>query len=215
MRRSQLTTLAWLTFFSALIAYTAARLSDADTLRLVLKPLPVLSLAAIAALVGTPLARTVSLGLLLGASGDVLLELRNPSLFLPGLIAFLLGHVAYVVGFTRETRAGEWSRLLPTSLFAVVVMALVIPSMKEPAPIIIYGLLLWAMTWRASARIGHVPVREAWLGTAGAFLFVASDTLLAINRFVGEFPFAIPCILVTYWAAQALIVLSVPSGEIR
>ncbi len=46
-------------------------------------------------------------------------------------------------------------------------------------------------------------------GLAGALLFVASDTLLAVNRFVAPFDFAVPAILLTYWSAQALVAGSV------
>jgi uncharacterized membrane protein YhhN len=43
----------------------------------------------------------------------------------------------------------------------------------------------------------------------GALLFVASDSLLAFNRFVGKFAAASALVLGTYYAAQWLIALSV------
>lgn len=199
--------LAWTLFGASIVVYTAARLSGADTLRWVLKPLPVLSLAL---LVSRRRAPMIVAGLVLGALGDALLEPRSPSLFLPGLVTFLLGHLAYVAGFTREVPKLEALRILPSLLIVGGVLALVLPALEEPRlPIILYALTIGAFAWRAAARVGHVADGPAWFGVAGALLFVASDTLLSVNRFVAPFDFAIPCILVTYWSAQAFIALSV------
>jgi uncharacterized membrane protein YhhN len=207
-RRSELEVLAWTLFGASIVTYAAARLSGADTLRWVLKPIPVLALAL---LVSRRRAPMIVAGLVLGAIGDVLLEPRIPALFLPGLVTFLLGHIAYVVAFTREAKALEPLRILPSVLIVGVVLALVLPALKEPPlPIILYALTIGAFAWRAAARVGHVPALPAWFGVAGALLFVSSDTLLSVNRFVAPFDFAIPCILVTYWSAQAFIALSVP-----
>jgi uncharacterized membrane protein YhhN len=52
-----------------------------------------------------------------------------------------------------------------------------------------------AVLWRAG-----VP-RGAGLALGGA-LFVASDALLATNKFAGPLPMASLWILVTYWSAQ-------------
>lgn len=210
-KTDELEVLGWSLFGAALVTYTAARLAGADTLRWVLKPLPVLSLAVVVARRSGAMRLPVIVGLVLGAVGDVLLEPRLPALFLPGLAAFLLGHVAYVVGFSRETKALEPLRALPSVLIVGVVLALVLPALKEPPlPIVLYALTIGAFAWRGAARVGHVEASRAWFGVAGALLFVASDTLLAINRFVAPFDFAVPSILVTYWAAQALVAVSVP-----
>lgn len=205
-RRSEVEVLGWALFGAALTTYAAARLAGADTLRWVLKPLPVLALALVVSQRRGRARESVIVGLLLGAAGDALLEPRLSSLFLPGLAAFLLGHVAYVVGFTREVPGLAPVRALPSVLIVGVVLALVLPALKEPPlPIVLYALTIGAFAWRAAARVGVVPPVHGWLGLAGALLFVASDTLLAVNRFVAPFDFAVPAILLTYWSAQALV----------
>ena len=210
-RRGEVEVLGWALFGAALLTYAAARLACADTLRWVLKPLPVLALVLVVSQRRGRVRSSVLTGLLLGAVGDVLLEPRLPSLFLPGLVTFLLGHVAYVVGFTREAPRLQVLRLLPSVLIVGVVLALVLPALKEPpVPIILYALTIGAFAWRAAARVGHVEAVHAWFGVVGALLFVASDTLLAVNRFVQPFEFAVPAILVTYWSAQAFIAVAVP-----
>lgn len=52
--------------------------------------------------------------------------------------------------------------------------------------------------------------RKEALAAVGAVLFVASDSMIAINRFQGHFRLAELLILVTYFTAQWLIALSVP-----
>jgi uncharacterized membrane protein YhhN len=46
----------------------------------------------------------------------------------------------------------------------------------------------------------------------GATVFVASDTTLAVNRFVRPLPRADVVVMVTYHVGQALIVLGVLTG---
>lgn len=44
---------------------------------------------------------------------DSRIETGNPSHFIPGLLAFLLGHLAYIFGFRREAPARAPLRALP------------------------------------------------------------------------------------------------------
>ena len=48
--------------------------------------------------------------------------------------------------------------------------------------------------------------RASVLVAAGAIAFVASDTLLALNRFVSPLPASAVWVLSTYYAAQCLII---------
>lgn len=206
----------WSVFFASLVAFFVAWLAGVEWLRLVLKPVPVLALAAWVSLVRTPLARTVLVGLLLGAVGDVLLETGNTAHFLPGLVAFLVGHVAYVVGFAREAPGWHWARLAPFVLLVVTVLLVTVPGLGAfAAPVVLYGCVIGLLLWRAAARVGVTqPAWLAWLGLCGAALFAASDALIAVNRFVAPFTGAKAVILVTYWAAQALLTLSVRRASV-
>jgi uncharacterized membrane protein YhhN len=48
---------------------------------------------------------------------------------------------------------------------------------------------------------------SAW-GIAGAALFLASDSVLAWNKFVRPLPFGRPAVMVTYHLAQTALVVS-------
>jgi alkenylglycerophosphocholine/alkenylglycerophosphoethanolamine hydrolase len=70
-------------------------------------------------------------------------------------------------------------------------------------PVIVYGLAISAMLWRALARLGtDVPKRSALLAAAGAVAFVFSDSVIGINRFVAPFHAAPYVIILSYWLGQ-------------
>jgi uncharacterized membrane protein YhhN len=205
--------LAWSFFLASVAAFFVAYLTGHDTLRLLLKPLPVWSLAAWVATRRSRLSRPVLVGLLVGSLGDILLETGNASHFVPGLLAFLAGHLAYIAGFRREAPALAPLRALPFFGMVSLVMAIALPKAGPlAAPIGVYGLVIGVMMWRAAVRVGGPAGTLAWVGLLGAVLFAFSDSMIAVNKFVQPFEGARPLILVTYWAAQALVALSVP-GE--
>ncbi|HVG35877.1 MAG TPA: lysoplasmalogenase, partial [Pyrinomonadaceae bacterium] len=79
-------------------------------------------------------------------------------------------------------------------------------SMK--APVMIYMLVIIAMAWQALNRWAATGEQGSALAFAGAMLFVASDSLLAVNRFRKRIRGAQVYIMSTYFMAQWLIALS-------
>jgi uncharacterized membrane protein YhhN len=67
------------------------------------------------------------------------------------------------------------------------------------------------MMWRAAARIGASPrgFCAAAIGLAGALLFAASDTLIALDRFHASIPGARYPIIALYWLGQLGLATSV------
>ena len=138
-------------------------------------------------------------------SGDVLLMIDR---FLPGLIAFFFAHVAYIVGL----RVGqvEYRPLLLSALVVFVAIAFVgrriLAAVRERAPelgtpVSAYIAVIAVMV--ASALASGNP-----LAATGAVLFMASDTLIAWNRFVTPLGWAPITIIVTYHLGQTGLVLS-------
>lgn len=192
----------------AVAAFVAGASLDVRPLRLAAKPLPVLALAVLAAVQRTPLGRMLAVGLVFGAAGDLLLE-ASPGLFLVGLGAFLVGHVLYVVAFVRDERRLRLARALPPFAFGVAMLAILWPGLGPlRVPVTAYMLVICAMGWRAAAACIEPGRPAAWLATAGAVLFLASDTTLGIRKFLAPFPGDRVVIMATYWGAQLLIALS-------
>jgi uncharacterized membrane protein YhhN len=192
---------AALTFFAALAL-------DLPAARLVAKPLPALFLAAwVARRRRDALALLVAAGLLLSACGDLLLDL---GLFLPGLVAFLLAHVAYVGGFVSDEPRPALARALPFAAYGVGAFGFLGPGLRDMAvPVGVYVAVISTMMWRAAARVGgRTPSRAAWLGLAGALAFAASDSLIAFDRFHAPIPGARWPVMALYWLGQCGIAAS-------
>ena len=170
---------------------------------LVIKPLPVLCLAAwVAAGARTTSAWLVVAGLVVSMVADVLIE----SSFLAGLGTFLLAHVAYIAAFVA--RAGELRPLLllPFLAWGVAVMARLWPGLGPMRwPVIVYAAVICTMMWRAAATVGQPG---GWTALIGAVLFAASDTLIALDRFHRPIPNVRAPIMALYWLGQFLIALS-------
>ena len=175
-------------------------------LNVIFKPLATLGVIAYAWPRGTDtplLRRWLLAGLGLSLCGDVALLWPQQG-FLPGLVSFLMAHLAYLVGFARVQRFG--ARVLPFVVYAGVAGAILwqlwpgVPAALR-GPVAVYVLALASMAAQAAVLWRAGAARGAVLALGGA-LFVASDALLATNKFGGPLPLASLWILITYWSAQ-------------
>lgn len=149
-----------------------------------------------------------------GTVGDVMLLSKTQARFLAGLSAFLVGHLAYVACFVSlGLPAPGWAWLALVALaVSVVVTRDVVPTTwrqggaKLAGPVAAYTLVIGAML--LTGWLTGEP-----LVAAGALVFVASDTLLARDRFVRPIPHGHLAVMVTYFTGQALIVLGVLAGS--
>ncbi len=141
----------------------------------------------------------------LSLAGDVFL-LWEDKLFIPGLVSFLLGHVAFVIGFCAHGQRAGWALLgvmVVTLALAPVAPRLLSaiargPERQMALPVAIYMVVISAMSITA---VGSGPL----VAMLGAWLFMVSDTTLAWNRFVKPRPASGVVVMVTYFAAQLLL----------
>jgi len=84
---------------------------------------------------------------------------------------------------------------------------------RERAPVAVYVSVIAVMGWRAAVRAlaAGTPAPSGALALIGAIVFMLSDGLLATDRFARAFRTADAAVMTTYYAAQALIALSVRS----
>ncbi|WP_083749037.1 lysoplasmalogenase [Pelomonas sp. KK5] len=155
----------------------------------------------------TPLLRRwVIAGLVCSLAGDTFL--LWPQYFVPGLLAFLAAHLAYLWAFTRVRRLAAWPwSFVGYGLVAAGVLAYLWPGITPAlrGPVVAYVLCLSAMAAQA-AVIGKLEPGAGLLALGGA-LFFMSDGCLALNKFAGPVPWASLAVLPTYWAAQCCIAL--------
>jgi uncharacterized membrane protein YhhN len=156
-----------------------------------------------------PYKQLIIAGLLCSLAGDVLLMLPRER-FVEGLVCFLFAHVCYIAAFTTDGGArvrSAWGGAALV-LYGALMLGVLWPRLgRLKAPVTFYVAAILLMAWQALNRrlAGSAGGAEA---LAGALLFVASDSALALNRFKGEFRGAQAVVLSTYFAAQWLIALS-------
>lgn len=149
--------------------------------------------------------------------GDVsLMFVRQAEIFFVlGLGNFLVAHVLYVIAYYKSVSiTGQqgfirqqpiWA--LPFLLLGVGLYTYLFPHLKELAiPVLVYASTIVLMAVFALNRKGSTNYTSYQWVFLGAFLFVISDSFIAINKFVIPVPQAGLIIMVTYIAAQYLIV---------
>jgi uncharacterized membrane protein YhhN len=215
--------LAALAVVSAALAIAGAPWAlDAPALVFAFKPLATLAIIAFAltrADAAPPRAqrRWIVAGLVFSLAGDIALLWPQQG-FVPGLVAFLVAHLCYLVAFTRDVRFVR-AAPLAFAVYALIAGGLlarlwpdVPPALR--APVLAYVACLAAMAAQAAARARALRATPhaalARRAAIGGALFVCSDALLAFNRFSVPLPAASLWILATYWAAQWCIASSLP-----
>ncbi len=152
----------------------------------------------------------ILIGLLFSVGGDVFLMLPDDR-FIPGLISFLIAHIFYIIAFAVE---GDLPLVLwvavPLLIFGGGMMAILLPTLGEmKIPVMVYMLVILTMGWMAIGRWTDTEQTGSSLAAVGAILFMASDAVLAYNRFRQPFRLSRLVILGTYFSAQWLIALSI------
>jgi uncharacterized membrane protein YhhN len=152
----------------------------------------------------------ITIGLAFSLAGDV--ALIWPHLyFLPGLSAFLLAHLAYLVAFTRAAKLFARPILwLPYFAIAATLFLLLLPQLPAvlKIPVAHYSFFLASMAAQAMGRFLTLRTSCAGLAAIGALFFMLSDTLLSFDRFRSPFHLAPLFVLVSYYIAQWLIASS-------
>lgn len=152
------------------------------------------------------------IALLSGWAGDVFLLSRKDSFLLAGLISFLAGHIVYLILF--------FSFYLPTisvtTLCAIILYGIygfilykrIVPHvpLKFQIPVIIYLFVILSMSCAAGLLYQNVHFLSWLLIWSGSLLFVASDTLVAIEKFINP---DIHGVMELYVPAQVLIMIGV------
>lgn len=152
----------------------------------------------------------IVVGLVCSLIGDIFLMLPRDR-FVPGLASFLLAHVAYLVGFTADVPLGTAPVLaLPLLALAVPLLRLLWPGLGAlRLPVLVYAAMILLMVWLAWGRSWALLTPGSMLAAMGATFFMASDAILALDRFHRPLRQAQSLIMTSYVAAQALIALSV------
>lgn len=195
-------------FFAVLDWFAVARRNKA--LEYAAKPLTLLALI-VAAIALEPVSEpqrvmfVIALGFSL--SGDIFLMLPGDR-FIGGVASFLVAHLAYIVGL----RIGDTSALglvvgaLVVVVFVGTVGLRILTAVRDAVPKLVTPVSAYVAV--ISVMVASAIATREMLAIGGAMIFMASDTLIAWNRFVQPLAWAPVTIMVTYHVGQALLVAS-------
>lgn len=156
--------------------------------------------------------------------GDLLLMLQGQfdGLFIFGLAAFLIAHICYIFGFrlakfheTRNTnRSFMHTRLIFLLFIGGTLIYMLYPYLGEMlVPVISYTIVIISMSVAALFRRGWTVDKSFILVYSGALLFIMSDALIAIDKFMNPIAQGRLLIMATYISAQFLIVKGILAHE--
>lgn len=199
------------------VGHIVARMRARATVAFWLKPLPILLFVALALLATPPdpslgvYRALVVVGLLFSMAGDIFLALPRER-FVAGLAGFLLAHLCYIAAFVSQTgTAWQWWSLLPAALYGAIMVRQLWPHVEHSlrVPVVVYMGVILVMGWQAAEFWLARRDDGALLALMGALLFVASDSVLAWDKFRRKLALGPVLVMVTYYAAQWLLALSV------
>jgi uncharacterized membrane protein YhhN len=156
----------------------------------------------------------ILIGLIFCLAGDVCLALPGDKIFRAGLVAFLVGHIFYVIGFTYLVPVSKW--FIPGAalfwVFSLLVFVWLQPHLKAMlVPVVVYILVITVMASGAWA-VFDKSASPFWGRTfvfVGAVLFYVSDVFVARNQFVKREFLNRLIGLPLYYAGQFLLAFSV------
>lgn len=184
-----------------------------DNVQITVKPLLMPSLAAyffFSVKQKNKLAFLIIIALLFSWTGDVMLmfEELKPIYFMMGLVSFLLAHIIYIYVFNKSSQDFKpkiftYSTGFLLMMFGLLMLLLMWSGLGNlKVPVTVYTSVIMIMGVSALFR----KADGASLVLIGAILFIASDSLLALNKFYEDFVAADFWVMLTYILAQYFII---------
>ncbi|HEY5691573.1 MAG TPA: lysoplasmalogenase [Cyclobacteriaceae bacterium] len=164
------------------------------------------------------LSKPVLIAMLFSFLGDAVLLFQQLDnlYFMLGLGSFLLAHIGYILAYYQHKNSRTGTPLLgvqkfrfafPIILAGTGLITILYSHLGDlKIPVIIYSMVLIVMVLKALFRFGYTSSRSFWLVFVGALLFMISDSLIAITKFLSGFELAGLAIMCTYMLAQFLII---------
>ncbi len=146
--------------------------------------------------------------------GDVFLifEGSGEEYFLMGLGSFLVTHIFYITAFINSVKGKKsFIKKHPVIILPFVIVLIVNLYMLYPKlnslfiPVAIYACTIMTMVLCAVNRKFAVGKQNFGMIFLGGILFMVSDSAISTAKFLSPFPYSEVFIMVTYIAAQYLI----------
>ena len=148
--------------------------------------------------------------------GDLFMMFSDEFLFFVlGIASFLTAQVVYVFLFLRTINLSGKKSFLKKKpvwliiyiVYGMIIYMLLFPHLEgvlKPA-VLVYMLAILSMSSMALNRFGNGHPISFTLVFAGSLVFIVSDSMIAINRFLVAIPYEGLLIMITYISAQYLM----------
>ena len=167
---------------------------------------------------GSPAAKLITAGLLLGCIADVLLNLRmvfpkkGQLIFLVGIVVFLSGHILYLIAILKGA-AHWWICVIIGVVLTALLMKWIFDRITAKKAFKIFGIVyIGAIMLLNCVAIGNLivsPSAFTAVFAVGAVLFLLSDIVLILNTFGKETRQSLRVMNISlYYVGQLLIALS-------
>ena len=201
------------------IVYLAILLSGNEYLDLYLKPIliPLLGFA-VYAYKRFPSRNTLLTALAFSWIGDVILLFADIAeiYFILGLVSFLISHIIFCTLFNKQNHTQVRNNIVFRIGCVIIVVYLIgmlsflLPNLGDlRIPVIINGFVICTMLIMAFNGFLTWPKPGNKFIFAGAFIFIVSDSILAINKFHSPIEKGVFFTMLTYLVAQYLIVAGI------
>ncbi|MFM1875608.1 MAG: hypothetical protein RL266_1345 [Bacteroidota bacterium] len=163
--------------------------------------------------------KLVQFGLFFSWIGDIALmfDEQVEILFVVGLAAFLIAHLGYAYAFIRNVKDSPTpfnmgSALLmavPFAAFTGAFFYYIKDGLPENlfVPVLAYTVVISVMGITSAWRKGHVQKPTYTWVLVGAVLFILSDCVIAVNKFVVDFDYDAVLNMTLYLSGQFMITL--------
>lgn len=141
--------------------------------------------------------------------GDIALDLNTESSFAIGLFLFLTGHVFYMIFYFLNARRtfNGFLRMFILLLYTGIMAFLILPKTGDMMlPVAIYLVIITLMGISAGFFYGVTTSVFT-----GAIIFIISDSIIAVDRFLVDIPQQTVYVMITYYLGQLLMVAGVLS----
>ena len=180
----------------------------------------VLGLICMQKAAGRPFALSVLLGLMFGALGDILLNLRmvlekgKDKIFAAGIAVFLIGHLLYILALILRDASAALYGIPAAAVLALILIPLVLKRIDAPSKqlrafgVVYLAVVVVMFGCAAALAILHWGEGCSLLFALGALLFLISDFVLVFNLFGRKKHPSLRAInLSLYYVGQLLIAL--------
>jgi uncharacterized membrane protein YhhN len=198
------------------IVYFILSLTGNDTLTWYLKPflLPFLFYAVVKS-ESFETKKWLLFALFFSWIGDCILLFADKGelFFIFGLIAFLIAHILFIRLFFRQKSENRhiknplfWIGFIGIIIYLRSMLSLLLPTLGDlKVPVSFYAMTISIMLIIALKGAINWETNSKYVVFIGAFLFVTSDSILAIDKFHFPIPLASFWIMLTYLIAQFCI----------